>query len=85
MLGLAMIYPALMHSLEGFALIHFAIGMGNLVPLPPLDGWVALVELCAIRNKAVNENILRLASRLGSGMVYGLGFWYVGKLLVRLL
>lgn len=81
MLALALLYPATLRGLSAFAALHFVLGMANLIPVPPLDGWVALTNLCELRNRPLSPRLLFLASRAGNGLIYGVGFWCIGKMM----
>lgn len=81
MTALAVLYPAQLRPLMVFGALHFILGMANLIPVPPLDGWVALKELCEIRQRPLSPKVLNLASRAGNGLLYGVGFWCIGKML----
>jgi len=83
-LSLSLLFPHSMRGLSAFAQLHFLLGAANLVPVPPLDGWVAFTELFGVRGRPLSEQANRVASRVGSGVLYGLGFWFIGDLINRI-
>lgn len=60
----------------GFALL-------NLLPLPPLDGWNMLCAMKRARGAPFSREIEYLASRVGNGIVYGVGFMVLAQVLLR--
>jgi Zn-dependent protease len=80
-LGLSLTYPRIAAGLTALATMHFAIGAINVLPVPPLDGWHILTELMASNNRALPQRASAIALRLGNGMVYGMGFWFIGTIL----
>lgn len=50
----------------------------NLLPIPPLDGYQAYVNWREIQGRPLSALWLNRAERLGSGLVYGVGFWVLG-------
>lgn len=80
-LGLSLVYPRIATGLSALATLHFAVAAINVLPIPPLDGWHILTELLASNNRALPKQAAALALRLGNGVVYGLGFWFVGCLI----
>ena len=54
--------------------LNLYIALLNLVPIPPLDGFVALTELAGHAGMPVTQKFLDIHARLGNGIVYGLGF-----------
>lgn len=81
MLAMSLVNPSHQHSLAAFASLHLVLGMVNLIPVPPLDGWVMATELCALKNKPLSPRIRSLSARLGNGLIYGAGFWFISKAL----
>lgn len=81
LLALSFLHPNAAKGLAAFATLHFAIGAFNLLPIPPLDGWHVLTELMASKGRALPARATAIASRLGNGMVYGFGFWFIGSVL----
>ena len=81
MLALALLDPGHERSLTTIASMHLVLGMVNLVPIPPLDGWVALAELLSIKQHPLSARAVYWAGRVGNGVLYGAGFYFVGKLL----
>lgn len=82
LLALSFLYPHAAPGLAAFATLHFAIGAFNVLPVPPLDGWHILAESLAANGRPLPERAAAFAARLGNGMVYGMGFWFVGVMLV---
>lgn len=78
--AVGLLYPNATQGMMAFASLHFAIGAFNILPVPPLDGWHILTELLATHKKPLSPQATGVALRLGNGMIYGLGFWYVGGL-----
>ncbi|MBC8741716.1 hypothetical protein F6X40_34715 [Paraburkholderia sp. UCT31] len=83
LLAVGMLYPATLQGLSAMAWMHFVLGMANLVPVPPLDGWVAASELSAILGRPLSPFAKEVANRAGSGLLYGLGFYLIGDLVYR--
>jgi membrane-associated protease RseP (regulator of RpoE activity) len=81
MLALGLFYPQFARGLTAFASMHLVLGMVNLIPVPPLDGWVAFSELLALKQRPLSQRAVRLASRVGNGVLYGVGFYFVGRLM----
>jgi Zn-dependent protease len=81
LLALSFLYPHASKGLSAFATIHFAIGAFNILPFPPLDGWTIMTEFLAANNRPLPARTIALANRLGSGMLYGLGFLFIGRVL----
>jgi Zn-dependent protease len=80
LLSLGILYPQNAVGLSAFASLHFAIGALNLIPVPPMDGWHILTELMASYGKPLGARNANVALRMGNGLIYGFGFWYVGSL-----
>lgn len=83
LLALSFLYPRAAPGLSALATLHFAIGAFNMLPVPPLDGWHVLTELLAAHERPLPARVASVAARLGNGMVYGMGFWFVGTMLTR--
>jgi Zn-dependent protease len=83
LLALSFLYPRAASGLSAMATLHFAIGAFNMLPVPPLDGWHILTELLAANNRPLPKRVAAVAGRLGNGVVYGMGFWFVGTMLSR--
>lgn len=83
LLGLGFLYPAATKGLFAMASLHFAIGAFNLIPIPPLDGWHILTELMASHGRHLPLRGRNIALRAGNGLIYGMGFWYVGSLFIN--
>lgn len=81
MLGLGILHPDHGAILSVFAGMHFILGAMNLIPIPPLDGWEALTSLLRLKNNPLSETTLNVARRAGNGLIYGIGFWFIGKIL----
>jgi Zn-dependent protease len=81
LLALSFLYPHAAKGLSTFASLHFAIGAFNMLPIPPLDGWTVITELMAANNRPLPPRATAIAARLGNGMIYGFGFWFVGTML----
>jgi Zn-dependent protease len=82
LLVLSLLYPHASSGLAAFATLHFVIGAFNMLPVPPLDGWHVLTELLAMNGRPLPPRMTNLAARLGNGMIYGLGFWFVGTMMM---
>lgn len=78
--AIGMLNPAIAKGMFALATLHFAIGAFNILPVPPMDGWTILTELLASHDKPLSPRITGLAMRLGNGVLYSLGFWYIGGL-----
>lgn len=83
-LALSFSYPSARAGLQALATLHFVIGAFNVIPIPPMDGWHILTELMAHHNKPLPANLSAMAMRLGNGLIYGIGFWYVGGVVTGL-
>jgi len=65
-------------ALRTVGLLSLLLAGVNAIPIPPLDGFQAYVNWREIQQKPLEERHLALANRLGSGLVYGVGFWVLG-------
>src|SRR6202049_1350962 len=83
LLALPLFYPETLKGLPAMAWMHFVLGLVNLVPVPPLDGWVAVSELSSILGRPLSPLAKELANRAGTGLLYGLGFYLIGDLVCR--
>jgi membrane-associated protease RseP (regulator of RpoE activity) len=81
MLALALLDPHYMRSLTAFATMHLVLGMVNLIPIPPLDGWVAFSELLAMKKRPLSTRAVYWAGRVGNGVLYGVGFYFIGRVM----
>lgn len=63
-----------MVGLQMLAYMNFALAAINLIPVPPLDGFQAFVEWQSLKNTPLSPRLLEFANRVGSGLVYGVGF-----------
>ena len=70
-------------ALKLIAQLNFALALANIVPIPPLDGFHALSEWLAHRGRPLSPRTLNVATRLGNGMVYGIGFAILGTALLH--
>jgi membrane-associated protease RseP (regulator of RpoE activity) len=65
--------------------LNLGIAVLNLLPIPPLDGFQALVHWRAGRGTPYSEKFLAKANRLGHGVVFGVGFMILGMASLRML
>lgn len=66
-------------GLEILAGLNFWLAALNLVPVPPLDGFQALCAWYERRGNPLGAPLMALASRVGNGFVYGIGFFVLAK------
>lgn len=69
------------YAFKGFlwlAWLNVVIAFLNLLPIPPLDGFRAVVHYREHVNKPINEKTLSMAYRAGNGFLYGVGFFVLG-------
>lgn len=71
------------HGLELLAVMNFWLAFLNMVPVPPLDGFQALVAWREHRGNPFSPRLMAAAHRLGSGMVYGIGFFVLISAFIR--
>lgn len=64
-------------GLLAVAVLSAALGVINLIPVPPLDGWVILENFLDIMGKPLSPTASDMARRLGSGLVYGLAALFI--------
>lgn len=69
-------------GLEILAVLNFWLAAFNLIPIPPLDGFQALCAWYEHRGRPLPDVLLRWASRIGNGFVYGIGFFVLAKALL---
>lgn len=67
------LYSPLLHC----AALHFFLGVVNLLPIPPLDGFQAVTAWLAHTGHVLTERELAWSLKLGSGVVYGAGAYVV--------
>ncbi len=60
------------------AMLNLLLAGVNMLPVPPLDGFQALVQWQELRGKPFSATTLSRAYRLGNGLVYGVGFFVLG-------
>jgi Zn-dependent protease len=70
-------------AMHTIAELNFALAAINLMPIPPLDGFNALVSWLEMRGRPITLRTLTVAHRAGSGLVYGVGFLILGLALLR--
>lgn len=63
------------------AYISFFLGGLNMIPLPPLDGYQAYRFWREHNGRPIKAKIQNIAMRLGNGLVYGIGFFVLGRFL----
>lgn len=61
------------------ASLSFFLGGLNLVPVPPLDGFQAYRYWREHKLQPFPEKVQSLATRFGNGLVYGIGFFALGR------
>lgn len=61
------------HALMIMTNINIGLALVNLIPIPPLDGWIILVNYLDIIKKPFSSKQLYWAGRLGNGIMYGFG------------
>jgi membrane-associated protease RseP (regulator of RpoE activity) len=61
-------------ALRGLSVLNFWIAGLNLLPIPPLDGFKILLESLHLLNRPMPAVASARLERLGSGLVYGVGF-----------
>jgi len=66
-------------GLEMIAYLNFWLAALNLVPVPPLDGFHALCAWYERKGDPLGAPLLALASRVGNGFIYGVGFFVLAK------
>lgn len=64
--------------------LNVAFALFNILPIPPFDGWMALNALAGYFKHPFSPFTCDIANRLGNGLVWGIGFFVVFKLLVIL-
>lgn len=66
--------PAHHEALESLAILNFWIAGINLLPIPPLDGFKILTEALSLLGRPLMGHRVSMLERMGSGLVYGVGF-----------
>lgn len=67
-------------GLTKLAALNLFIAVINLIPIPPLDGYKALSSFMEMRGVVLSEKTNELAGRLGNGLIYGVGFFVITRL-----
>lgn len=67
-------------ALSMLADLNFMLFAFNLLPIPPLDGWLALSALADTLDSPVPQYVQRIAHRVGQGVIYGIGAWVLLRL-----
>lgn len=67
------------YGLDMLALFNFYFALFNLMPIPPMDGWVMTQAVCERINKPLSPKIKSVANRVGNGVIWGLGFLIIAK------
>ena len=62
-------------GLELLGMLNLWLAFINLVPVPPLDGFQAWASWREHKNTPFSPRVLGFAHRIGSGVVYGAGFF----------
>ncbi|WP_414039472.1 site-2 protease family protein [Acidithiobacillus sp. M4-SHS-6] len=60
------------HSLLALSGLSGALGVLNLIPIPPFDGWMILESFLEIVGYPLSAQASEMARRFGSGLLYGL-------------
>ena len=71
------------HGLGMLAAISLGIGVFNLIPLPPLDGFAMVQAHYEKKGDPLSPRFVALSARMGNGLLYGVGFLVVGLSLVH--
>ena len=67
------------------ALISLSLGVTNLIPIPPLDGWKVVVYLIeAIRRKPMNEKVQMQIEALGFAFIIVLSIYVAYNDILRI-
>lgn len=69
-------------GLKTLADLNILLALFNLFPIPPLDGWGALVAIGKILGHPLEPSTIWLANKVGNGLVYGFGFLLLGLVLI---
>lgn len=67
------------YGLDMLALFNFYFALFNLIPVPPLDGWVMLQSFMEHIKMPLSPSAQRVANRVGNGVMWGLGFFIIAK------
>jgi Zn-dependent protease len=70
-------------SLLLLAQLNLLIALFNLLPIPPLDGWVAFTSVSEHLGSPLNPKWAGIARRLGNGVIYGIGFFVLWGMAVK--
>lgn len=70
-------------ALWSIAMLNFVLAGVNALPIPPLDGFQALSNWMAHRQRPLSQATLSRAYRIGNGLVYGVGFFVLGLTLFK--
>ncbi len=60
-------------GLLAVAALNWALGWLNLIPIPPLDGWVVLESSLRMMGFTPSERWVHWTRRIGSALLYGIG------------
>lgn len=63
--------------------LNFILAGVNLLPIPPLDGFHALVSYREMTARPMSVKTKDITYRLGNGLLYGVGFLVVGWFLFK--
>ncbi|MHB1666141.1 site-2 protease family protein [Thiomonas sp.] len=67
------------HALALLANFNLALAAFNLLPVPPLDGWAALVAFVERLGHPLHSRTKVMASRVGNGFVWAIATWAIGE------
>lgn len=65
-------------ALHQLANLNFFLAAVNLLPIPPLDGFHAYLSYLRMRGVSLTSQRMEYFSRVGNGLIFGVGFWVVG-------
>ena len=63
--------------------LNFLLVMINILPIPPLDGWLILKEAAALKGKPFSPWAQKWAWRIGNGLMWAMGVWSLFTALPR--
>ena len=69
-------------GLGQLALLNLFIAALNILPIPPLDGFQAWVAYRESNGKVLSEKTKRWSQRIGTGVIYGFGFFYFANFIL---